>query len=49
MPDSRVIHHKSPIGWIEIKGSEAGVSALNFVESGSAKTERPGKGPLPTP
>jgi len=49
MPDSRVIHHKSPIGWIEIKGSEAGVSALNFVESGSAKTERPGKGPLPAP
>jgi len=49
MPDSPAIHYKSPIGWIEIEGSEAGVSALNFVESGSAKAEGPGKGPLPGP
>jgi methylated-DNA-[protein]-cysteine S-methyltransferase len=49
MPESRVVHHESPIGWIEIEGSEAGVSALNFVGSGRAKAERPGKGPLPGP
>ena len=49
MPDTRVVHYESPIGLIEIEGSEAGVSALNFVESGSAKAERPGKNPLPGP
>ena len=49
MPDSRVVHYESPIGRIEIEGSEAGVSALNFVESGSANAARPGKGPLPGP
>jgi len=49
MPESRVVHHESPIGWIEIEGSEAGVSALNFVGSGSAKAERPRKELLPAP
>jgi len=49
MLDRRAVHYESPIGWIEIEGSEGGVSALNFVESRSAKAERPGKGPLPGP
>ena len=49
MPESRVVHYESPIGWIEIEGSEAGVSALNFVESAGAKPDRAPKGPLPAP
>jgi methylated-DNA-[protein]-cysteine S-methyltransferase len=49
MPERRAVHYESPIGWIEIEGSEAGVSALNFVGSGRAKAGRPGKGPLPGP
>jgi len=49
MTDSRVVHYESPIGWIEIEGSEAGVSALNFVEAGKAKTGRQEKETLPAP
>lgn len=49
MPDSRVIHYKSPIGWIEIEGSEAGVRGLGFVKAGKAKNMRPGNTPLPAP
>ena len=49
MPDSRVVHCESPVGWIEIEGSQAGVSALSFVGAGRAKAGRPGKGPLPGP
>ena len=44
-----MVHYESPIGTIEIEGSEAGVSALNFVEAGKARTGRPGKEPLPAP
>jgi methylated-DNA-[protein]-cysteine S-methyltransferase len=49
MTDSRMIHYESPIGRIEIEGSEAGVSALNFVKAGRAKAERPSKPSLPAP
>jgi methylated-DNA-[protein]-cysteine S-methyltransferase len=45
-----VAYYESPIGWIEIEGSDAGVSALNFVEAGSAKPGRRGKKePIPAP
>ena len=47
--DVFVAHYESPIGRIEIEGSDAGVSALNFLEAGSAKPGRRGKGPLPSP
>jgi methylated-DNA-[protein]-cysteine S-methyltransferase len=49
MPDSKVVHYESPIGWIEIGGSDAGVSALNFVDAERGKRHRPPKGPLPAP
>jgi methylated-DNA-[protein]-cysteine S-methyltransferase len=49
MTDSCVARYESPIGWIEIEGSEAGVSALNFVEAGKARAEKPRKGPVPAP
>lgn len=49
MRDSLVVRYESPIGWIEIEGSEAGVSALNFVQAGRAKTDRQGLKPLPAP
>jgi hypothetical protein len=45
MSESRVVRCESPIGTIEIEGSEAGVSGLNFVKAGRAKAERPRKGP----
>ena len=38
--DVLVAYYESPIGSIEIKGSEAGVSALNFVEIGRAQSRR---------
>jgi methylated-DNA-[protein]-cysteine S-methyltransferase len=44
-----VTHYRSPIGLVEIEGSERGISTLNFVEAKKAKAERPGWGPLPTP
>jgi methylated-DNA-[protein]-cysteine S-methyltransferase len=49
MSESRVVRCESPIGTIEIEGSEAGVSGLNFVKAGRAKAERRRKGPLPAP
>ena len=48
-PAEFVAHYRSPIGLIEIEGSERGVSALNFVEAKRAKAKRLGRGPLPTP
>jgi methylated-DNA-[protein]-cysteine S-methyltransferase len=49
MADSRAVHYESPIGMIEIVGSEAGVSALNFVEATKTPTRRPERGFLPAP
>jgi methylated-DNA-[protein]-cysteine S-methyltransferase len=49
MPDSLVVLYESPIGWIEIEGSDAGVSALNFVDAKRGKRHRPPKGPLLAP
>jgi len=43
-------HYESPIGWIEIQGSSAGVSALNFVEAArNAGSARRNEAPLPAP
>jgi len=44
-----VARYASPIGPIEIEGSEAGVSALNFVEAKSGLSNRRAKRPLPAP
>jgi methylated-DNA-[protein]-cysteine S-methyltransferase len=49
MPESRAVRFESPIGFLEIEGGEAGVSAINFVAAGSPRTGRGGKGPLPAP
>ena len=42
-------YYESPIGWIELEGSEAGVSALNFAKAGKARTGKRPKEPLPAP
>lgn len=53
MSDTRVAYYESPIGFLEVKGGERGVSAVNFVEPRSAsgrradRDDRDGKGPLP--
>jgi methylated-DNA-[protein]-cysteine S-methyltransferase len=49
MSNDQVAYFESPIGLIEIVGSATGVSALNFVEVGGARSKRRGKGPLPEP
>lgn len=41
--------YESPIGWIEIQGSEAGVSFLEFVDAKSARPGHRNKGPVPAP
>jgi methylated-DNA-[protein]-cysteine S-methyltransferase len=51
MPEIHVVTYESPIGLLEVKGSERGVSAVAFVDTlGSrAALARDGKGPLPAP
>jgi methylated-DNA-[protein]-cysteine S-methyltransferase len=49
MPPRCVVRYASPIGTIEIEGSEAGVSALNFVDAKSGRADRRAKGPRPAP
>jgi methylated-DNA-[protein]-cysteine S-methyltransferase len=44
MSETRVTYYESPIGLLEIRGGERGVSAVTFVD---ARTSRGGKGPLP--
>jgi methylated-DNA-[protein]-cysteine S-methyltransferase len=46
-PGAFLVYYRSPIGWIEIQGSEAGVSALNFIETGRERLGRRGPGPAP--
>ena len=48
-PGAFIVSYKSPIGSIEIQGSEAGVFALDFVDAGPARPGRRGKRPLPKP
>jgi methylated-DNA-[protein]-cysteine S-methyltransferase len=49
MTDSRVVHYKSPIGTIEITGTDAGISSLTFVDITEERSARVKKGPLPAP
>jgi methylated-DNA-[protein]-cysteine S-methyltransferase len=49
-PEAFFAHYESPIGWIEIEGGSAGVSALNFVEAARiAGSVRRTEAPLPAP
>jgi methylated-DNA-[protein]-cysteine S-methyltransferase len=51
-PDLSVAYYESPIGLIEIRGSEAGVSGLDFVKderAGSLDPRASGPGVLPAP
>ena len=43
------VSYESPIGRIEIQGSEAGVSVLDFVDPGRSRPRSRGKSQLPTP
>ena len=47
MSEARVVYYESPIGFLEIKGSEAGVPAVEFVDARGPRSGRGGKGPLP--
>lgn len=51
MPEIRVATYESPIGLLEVKGSERGVSAVAFVDTPGSRTAlvQDGKGPLPAP
>jgi len=51
MPESVAFKalYVSPIGWSEIRGSEAGVSFLEFVDAKSAGPGHRNKGPVPAP
>ena len=47
MSTTHVVYLQTPIGQVEIRGSEAGVSAVNFVDVGRRPAVQ--KGPLPGP
>lgn len=49
MSETRVTYYESPIGLLEIRGGERGVSAVTFVDAlaSRAALARGGKGPLP--
>ena len=50
MSETRVIYYESPIGLLEIRGGERGVSAVTFVDALAPRAPRgarDGKGPLP--
>ncbi|MBE3110535.1 MAG: methylated-DNA--[protein]-cysteine S-methyltransferase [Acidobacteria bacterium] len=59
MSETRVAYYESPIGLLEVRGGERGVSAVTFVDAlaprvargaratRGARTARGGKGPLP--
>ncbi len=47
MSDARVTYYESPIGLLEVRGGERGVSAVNFVDARDPSGERGGSGPLP--
>jgi methylated-DNA-[protein]-cysteine S-methyltransferase len=48
-PDAFRAFYESPIGTIEITGTEAGISGLNFVDIKEERSARAKKGPLPAP
>ena len=47
MSATRVAYYESPIGFLEIKGSDAGVAAVNFVDARGPRSGRGGGRPLP--
>ena len=47
MSDARVTYYESPIGLLEVRGGERGVSAVNFVDARDPSSARSGSGPLP--
>ncbi len=47
MSDTRVAYYGSPIGLVEVRGGEKGVSAVNFVEARDPEAVRSAKGTLP--
>ena len=49
MSDPRVVYYESPIGLLEVRGGEAGVTAVNFVESRDPAAGRRGEAALPPP
>lgn len=49
MSDIRVAYYESPIGLLEVRGGEAGVTAVNFVESRDPAVSRGETGALPPP
>jgi methylated-DNA-[protein]-cysteine S-methyltransferase len=49
MSETRVTYCESPIGLVEIKGSEAGVAELSFVAARDPRAGRGGPRPLPVP
>jgi methylated-DNA-[protein]-cysteine S-methyltransferase len=51
MPEIHVAYYESPIGLLEVKGGERGVSAVAFVDTlaNRAALARDGKRPLPVP
>ncbi|HUT08435.1 MAG TPA: methylated-DNA--[protein]-cysteine S-methyltransferase [Candidatus Latescibacteria bacterium] len=52
MSESRVTHYESPIGLLEVRGGDRGVSGVTFVDvpaPRALRSARGGKGPLPAP
>jgi len=54
MSEIRVTYYESPIGLLEVRGGERGVSAVTFVDAlprsaRGVRAARAGKGPLPAP
>jgi methylated-DNA-[protein]-cysteine S-methyltransferase len=50
MSETSVAYYESPIGLLEVRGGERGVSAVTFVDARASRTTRGaggGKGPLP--
>jgi methylated-DNA-[protein]-cysteine S-methyltransferase len=49
VPETQTAYYVSPIGLVEIKGSDSGVSELRFVAAREPRSARAGKGSLPAP
>ena len=47
MSETSVTYYESPIGLLEVRGGERGVSAVTFVDARATRGARGGKGPLP--
>jgi methylated-DNA-[protein]-cysteine S-methyltransferase len=48
-PSVSIAYFESPIGTIEVRGTEAGVSDLNFVKAGGSRTSGAQRQDLPAP